>query len=116
MHPVLDRRDVDHPAPRLTYSRVAHPTTWLNSGMAVCRERPTRLVRTQCGNLPAKERSELRKAPERGRYICPTLLLNHGALRLEPAEVDQVSRALGPMAATHLALTFANHLSEVEPS
>ena len=47
VHPVLDRRDVDHPAPRLTYSRVAHPTTWLNSGMAVCHERPTRLDRRE---------------------------------------------------------------------
>ena len=45
-----------------------------------------------------------------------TLLLNLGALRVEPAEVDQVSRALRPMAATHLALTFADHLFEVEPS
>ena len=44
------------------------------------------------------------------------LLLNPGALRLEPAEVDQVSRALREMAATHLALTFAEHLFEVELS
>ena len=73
-------------------------------------------MRTQYGNPPAKERSESRKALECGRYIRLTLLLNPGALRVEPAEVDQVSRALRPMAATHLALTFANHLSEVEPS
>ena len=44
------------------------------------------------------------------------LLLNVGALRVEPAEVAQMSRALCPMAATHLALTFAEHLFEVEPS
>ena len=43
-------------------------------------------------------------------------LVNLGALRVEPAEVDQVSRGLCPMAATHLALTFAEHLFEVEPS
>ena len=72
-------------------------------------------------HVPIQERYESRrnsipKAPERGRYMRQTLLVNHGALRVEPAEVDQVSRALGPMAATHLALTFANHLFEVEPS
>ena len=65
---------------------------------------------------PIKERPESRKAPERGRYMRQTLLLNPGALRLEPAEVDQVSRALRAMAATHLSLTFADHLFEVEPS
>ena len=65
---------------------------------------------------PIKERYESRKALERGRYMRQTLLLNLGALRVEPAEVDQVSRALRPMAATHLALTFADHLFEVEPS
>ena len=43
-------------------------------------------------------------------------LVNLGALRVEPAEVDQVSRGLCPMVATHLALTYAEHLFEVEPS
>ena len=65
---------------------------------------------------PIKERCQSRKALERGRYMRQTLLLNLGALRVEPAEVDQVSRALRPMAATHLALTSPEHLFEVEPS
>ena len=44
------------------------------------------------------------------------LLVNLGALRVEPAEVDQVSRALRPMAATHLDLTSPEHLFQVEPA
>ena len=43
-------------------------------------------------------------------------LVNLGALQVEAAQVDQVSRGLCPMAATHLALTYAEHLFEVEPS
>ena len=67
-------------------------------------------------HVAVKERSESRQTRRNGRDTGLELLVNHGALRLEPAEVDQVSRALRPMAATHLALTFANHLFEVEPS
>ena len=63
-----------------------------------------------------QERSESRKALERGRYMRLELLLNPGALRVEPAEVDQVSRGLCPMAATHLALTSPEHLFQVEPA
>ena len=43
-------------------------------------------------------------------------LLNLGAQRVEPVKVDHMSRTLCPPAATHLALTFAKHLFEVEPS
>ena len=65
-------------------------------------------------HVPIQERRESRQTRRNGRDIRLTLLLNHGALRLEPAEVDQVSRALRPMAATHLALTFAKHLFMLE--
>ena len=67
-------------------------------------------------HVVVKERRQSRKAPERERYMRLERLVNLGALRVEPAEVDQVSRGLCPMAATHLALTYAEHLFEVEPS
>ena len=65
---------------------------------------------------PIKTRIESRKALEQKRYMRLELLLNPGAVRLKPAEVDQVSRALRPMAATHLALTSPEHLFQVEPA
>ena len=65
---------------------------------------------------PIQERRESRKALEQKRYMRLELLLNPGALHVEPAEVAQMSRALCPMAATHLALTSPEHLFEVEPS
>ena len=65
---------------------------------------------------PIQVRCKTRNALKLGRYLCAALLVNLRRLARRTDTLDQVSRGLCPMAATHLALTFAEHLFEVEPS
>ena len=69
-----------------------------------------------CLRVPIQKRSHDSFAHGNGRVLRRKTGVNDEEGRLEPAEVDQVSRALRPMAATHLALTSPEHLFEVEPS
>ena len=65
---------------------------------------------------PIQVRCKTRNALKHSRYMRAALLANLRRLARRTDKLDQVSRGLCPMAATHLALTFAEHLFEVEPS
>ena len=66
--------------------------------------------------VPIQVRCKTREALKHSRYLRAALLVNVRRLARRTDKLDQVSRGLCPMAATHLALTFAEHLFEVEPS
>ena len=85
------------------------------SGMA----RPCRLdgdTLTLRLRVPIQVRCKTREALKHSRYLRAALLVNVRRLARRTDKLDQVSRGLCPMAATHLALIFAEHLFEVEPS
>ena len=67
-------------------------------------------------HVPVKTRCEKLEAFKHSRYIRLTLLVNLRRLARRTDKLDQMSRGLYPPPATHLALTFAKHLFEVESS
>ena len=73
-------------------------------------------LRTRRAQAPVLVRCKTRNALKHSRYLRAALLANVRRLVRRTDKLDQVSRGLCPMAATHLALTFAEHLFEVEPS
>ena len=65
---------------------------------------------------PIQVRCKTRKANEHSRYMRFVRLVNQRRSSRRADEVDEKSRALCLMAATHRGLTSGEHLLELEPS